>query len=40
MPNSETSNVEARLDWDDGVAAARTRAGPTPPSTGVEIVPK
>jgi ubiquinone/menaquinone biosynthesis C-methylase UbiE len=23
MPNSETCNVEARLDWDDGVAAAR-----------------
>jgi len=23
MPNSETSNVEARFDWDDGVAAAR-----------------
>jgi ubiquinone/menaquinone biosynthesis C-methylase UbiE len=23
MPNSETSNVEAHLDWDDGVAAAR-----------------
>lgn len=23
MPNSETSNIEAHLDWDDGVAAAR-----------------
>jgi ubiquinone/menaquinone biosynthesis C-methylase UbiE len=23
MPNSETSNVEAHLDWDDGVVAAR-----------------